>query len=48
MSHDYYIDFPDSIMGKILHWYFTKKKAKEKLLAHGENELKFFKKVLDR
>ena len=47
MSHDYYIDFPDSIMGKILHWYFTKKKVKEKLLSHGMNELKSFKKVLD-
>jgi hypothetical protein len=48
MSHDYYIDFPDSIIGKIFHWYFTKKNVKEKLFTHGDNELKFFKKVLDR
>lgn len=48
MSHDYYIDFPDSLMGRILHWYFTKKKVKEKLFAHGENELKFFKKMLNK
>lgn len=47
MSHDYYIDFPDSIPGKIFHWYFTKKGVKEKLRAHGDNELKFFKKVLE-
>lgn len=48
MTHDYYTDFPDSVMGRIFHWYFTKKKVKEKLFAHGDNELKFFKKVLDR
>ncbi len=48
MSHDYYIDFPDSIMGKIIHWYFNKKGLKEQLFTHGDNELKFFKKVLDR
>lgn len=48
MSHDYYIDFPDSITGRLLHWYFTKKNVKEKLFTHGDNELKFFKKVLDR
>lgn len=48
MSHDYYIDFPDSVMGRIFQWYFTKKKVKEKLFTHGDNELKFFKKMLDR
>ncbi|MCR4274875.1 MAG: hypothetical protein NUW02_02395 [Candidatus Campbellbacteria bacterium] len=32
MSHDYYIDFPDSIMGKILHWYFNKKMRKRSYL----------------
>lgn len=48
MSHDYYIDFPNSIVGKVLYWYFTKKGVKHKLFAHGDNELKFFKKMLDR
>jgi hypothetical protein len=48
MSHDYYIDFPDSIMGKILNWYFNKKNIKQKLFNHGYSELKFFKKVLDK
>ncbi|MDP2709506.1 MAG: hypothetical protein Q8O93_05730 [bacterium] len=48
MSHDYYIDFPDSMIGRILHWYFTKKNVKEKLFTHGNNELKFFKKVLGK
>ncbi|MDE1871139.1 MAG: hypothetical protein KGI06_02775 [Candidatus Micrarchaeota archaeon] len=48
MSHDYYIDFPDSFTGKILHWYFTKKDVKHKLFTHGNNELKFFKKMLDK
>ncbi|PIS04679.1 MAG: hypothetical protein COT81_05150 [Candidatus Buchananbacteria bacterium CG10_big_fil_rev_8_21_14_0_10_42_9] len=47
MMHDYYIDFPDSVIGRILHWYFTKKNVKEKLFIHGNNELQFFKKVLD-
>lgn len=48
MSHDYYIDFPDSIIGRILRWYFTKKGIKEKLISHGMNELEFFKKALDK
>ena len=48
VSHDYYIDFPNSMIGRILHWYFTKKNVKEKLFTHGDNELKFFKKVLDK
>jgi len=48
MSHDYYIDFPDSVMGRIFRWYFTRKDAKGKLFAHGNRELAFFKKALDR
>lgn len=48
MSHDYYIDFPPSLVGKILHWYFTKKNVKEKLFTHGNNELKYFKEKLDK
>lgn len=48
MSHDYYIDFPDSMVGKILLWYFTKKNFKEKLFTHGDNELQSFKKTLDK
>jgi hypothetical protein len=35
-------------MEKIFHWYFAKKGVKEKLFAHGDNKLKFFKKALDR
>ena len=48
MSHDYYLDFPDSLMGRIFHWYFTKKKMQGALFSHGDNELKYFKEVLDK
>lgn len=47
MSHDYYIDFPDSIFGRIIRWYFRKSNVRKKLLSHGMNELKYFKSVLD-
>lgn len=48
ISHDVYMDFPDTISGKILYWFFTKiYKGEEAVYNHTFKELEFFKRQLE-
>lgn len=48
MSHDVYMDFPDSLFGKIAFWYFTKvRKGEQAVFDHTQRELDYFKKQLE-
>jgi hypothetical protein len=49
MSHDMFIDFPDSWLGKLVAWYFEKVRDGEKrLYEHGQKELVYFKTEIER
>lgn len=44
MSHDMFVDFPDTWLGKLVAWYFEKIRDGEKrLYEHGQKELVYFK-----
>jgi len=49
MSHDMFIDFPDTWLGKLVARYFTKSRDVEKrLYEHGQKELIYFKTEIER
>jgi hypothetical protein len=48
LSHDMFIDFPDTWLGKLLAWYFKKIDGERKLYEHGQKELVYFKSQLER
>ena len=48
MSHDVYMDFPDSWFGKLAFWYFrTIRKGEKAVFDHTQRELEYFKKSLE-
>ena len=47
-SHDMFIDFPDTWIGKAVAWYFRNVRDGERLLReHGQKELVYFKKHVE-
>lgn len=48
MSHDMFIDFPETLFGKVMAWYFKKIGGEKRLYDHGQKELVFFKTQLER
>jgi hypothetical protein len=49
MSHDMFIDFPDSWFGKLVAWYFKKlRDGERRLYEHGQKELVYFKTEIER
>ena len=49
LSHDYYMDFPDTLFGKLVVWYFKKRRNGEKAAYdHGFKELVYFKEQLEK
>lgn len=48
MSHDAYMDFPDTVFGKVAVWYFKKVRNGENAMhIHAQREVDFFKKQLE-
>ena len=48
LSHDVYMDFPDSLFGKIAWWYFTSiRKGEQAVFDHTQRELDYFKNQLE-
>lgn len=48
MSHDMYIDFPESLVGRIALWYFKKfRDGENALYEHGQKELAYFKSQIE-
>jgi hypothetical protein len=44
LSHEMYMDFPDTLLGSIAIWYFKKYRDGENALyTHGQKEMEFFK-----
>lgn len=44
LSHDMFMDFPDTLVGKIALWYFKKfRDGENALYQHGQKELVYFK-----
>jgi hypothetical protein len=44
MSHDMYIDFPDTLVGRVAFWYFKRfRDGENALYQHGQKELVYFK-----
>jgi hypothetical protein len=49
MSHDMFIDFPDTLFGKLVAWYFNKyPDGENRLYEHGQKELIYFKTEIER
>ena len=47
LSHNVYIDFPDSAWGRILLWFFDRAQGRRAVFNHTHKELVFFKKQLE-
>lgn len=48
MSHDMFIDFPDTLFGRLVFWVFKNiLNGKEAVYNHGYRELTYFKKQLE-
>lgn len=48
MSHDVFMDFPDSPFGKFASWYFkTIRKGEQAVFDHTQRELDYFKNQLE-
>jgi hypothetical protein len=44
LSHEMYMDFPDTLLGKIALWYFKKfRDGENALYQHGQREMVYFK-----
>lgn len=44
LSHEMYMDFPDTLLGKIALWYFKKfRDGENALYQHGQREMIYFK-----
>jgi len=49
VSHDVFMDFPDTLFGKVMLWYFTKiLKGEKAVYDHTYKELVFFKNQLEK
>lgn len=49
LSHNYYMDFPDTLIGKLVLWYFKNRRNGEKAAYdHGYKELIHFKEQLEK
>ena len=49
MSHDMFVDFPDTWFGKLVAWYFkTLRDGERRLYEHGQRELVYFKTEIER
>ncbi|HXV39205.1 MAG TPA: hypothetical protein VD699_06520 [Nitrosopumilaceae archaeon] len=49
MSHDMFMDFPDTLFGKIVFWYFKKfLDGENALYQHGQKELIYFKTQIEK
>lgn len=49
MSHDMFVDIPDTLLGKLVGWYFKKVRDGEKrLYEHGQKELMYFKTEIEQ
>jgi len=49
ISHNVFMDFPDTIVGKIAYWIFTKVlKGEKAVYDHTYSELEYFKEKLDK
>lgn len=49
MSHDMFIDFPDTWLGRIVASYFSNsRKVEKQLYEHGQKELVYFKTEIER
>ena len=49
MSHDMFIEFPDTLFGKLAGWYFSKfRDGENQLYEHGQKELVYFKTEIER
>lgn len=48
LSHNVFIDFPDSIFGKLAFWWFTKRRnGRQAVYDHSFRELAYFKEKLE-
>lgn len=48
MSHDVFVDIPDTLFGRVLAWYFkTIRKGEQAVYAHTFKELAYFKTQLE-
>ncbi|HEX6320267.1 MAG TPA: hypothetical protein VFZ84_15545, partial [Burkholderiales bacterium] len=48
LSHNVYIDFPDSLWGRICRWYFLKQlNGRQAVYDHTFRELVYFKDQLE-
>lgn len=43
MSHDMFVDFPETFLGKLAAWYFKRIGGEDRLYEHGQKELVYFK-----
>lgn len=48
MSHDMFVDLPDTWGGRLLARYFKRHRGEERLYEHGQKELVYFKTQLER
>jgi hypothetical protein len=47
LSHNVYMDFPDTLFGRLLRWFFQRRNGQQAVYDHTYKELVFFKKQLD-
>lgn len=48
LSHEMYMDFPDTLLGKIALWYFKKfRDGENALYRHGQREMVYFKAAIE-
>lgn len=48
LSHNVWMDFPDTLMGKIALWYFRRRNLEKAIYGHTFRELEFFKQQLEK
>lgn len=48
LSHDMFVDFPDTWLGKLVAWYFKRVDGEKRLYEHGQKELMYFKTQIER
>ncbi len=49
LNHNVFMDFPDSVFGKVIHWFFVSVfKGEKAVYNHTYKELKFFKEQLEK
>ncbi len=43
LSHDMFVDFPETWIGRLVAWYFKRIGGEDRLYEHGQKELVYFK-----